>query len=295
MTDTENKWKTLFIGSATKIFNESDEELLKDITDEAGELKDSAFDSILERDRKRVAKFKKEKTEAIDNFHKKNKSEIYSDVEKQIREFFGITEELPVNELLPKVKEKFSAKSKLTSDDIKMHPEYLALETSRVPKEKYEALSNEFEVYKKTIDRKIKFDKVWERAEPLIESFNADWPSDPKIKSNLKALMKKDFESFEDAEFIDNDIILKKDGKRVEDEHLNPIKFPDITKGILTNYVTLKVQDAKGNAGNQNKPGASNVQGYNFANKTEMIDKYNTLTDEAEKKKFLEATRNIRF
>ena len=62
MTDTENKWKTLFIGSATKIFNESDEELLKDITDEAGELKDSALDSILERDRKRVAKFKKEKT-----------------------------------------------------------------------------------------------------------------------------------------------------------------------------------------------------------------------------------------
>jgi hypothetical protein len=284
----------LFLSFVTKVFNKSEDEL-KPLIFDGEEIKDQAFETLVGLDTARVKRLKSESTEKFNNGYSKGKAETAEEFEKTLREHFGISEELPFIELLPKVKEQFSAKSKLTSDDIKMHPEYLALETSRVPKEKYEALSNEFEVYKKTIDRKIKFDKVWERAEPLIESFNADWPSDPKIKSNLKALMKKDFESFEDAEFIDNDIILKKDGKRVEDEHLNPIKFPDITKGILTNYVTLKVQDAKGNAGNQNKPGASNVQGYNFANKTEMIDTYNKITDEKEKKEFLIKTRDIRF
>jgi hypothetical protein len=284
----------LFLSFVTKVFNKSEDEL-KPLIFDGEEIKDEAFEKLIGLDTARVKRLKSESTEKFNNGYSKGKAETAEEFEKTLREHFGITEELPFAELLPKVKEQFSAKSKMTPDDVRKHPEYLALEQTRVPKEKYETLHNEFEVYKKTIDRKIKFEKVWEKAEPTIESFNLDWPTDPKIKSNLKGLIRKDLESYEDAEFTDNDIVLIKDGKRVQDAHGNPVKFIDATKEIVSNYVPFKVQDAKGNAGNQNKPGASNLQGYNFANKTEMIDAYNKITDEKEKKEFLIKTRDIRF
>lgn len=284
----------LFLSFVTKVFNKSEDEL-KPLIFDGEEIKEQAFETLVGLDTARVKRLKSESTEKFNNGYSKGKAETAEEFEKALREQFGITEELPFVELLPKVKEQFSAKSKLTPDDVKRHPEYLALEQTRVPKEKYEALQNEFEIFKKTIDRKVKFEKVWNTAEPLIESFNPDWPNDPKIKSNLKNLMKRDFDEYEDAEFTESDIVLIRDGKRVQDDHGNPVKFIDSTKEIVTKYVPLKVQGPKGNAGNQNRPGASNVTGYNFANKQEMIDAYNKITDEKEKREFLTKTRDIRF
>jgi len=280
----------LLLSVLTKVYNKTEDELKPLILNDKDEVIETAFETIVAMDAAKVSRFKAENKTKFDAGYSKAKEEVLTDAEKKLRDTFGIADELPFDELLPKIKETSTAKSKLTVDDVKKHPEYLALETTRVKKEDHEKVVNEFADYKKNIDRTMKIAKAQDKAMVLLEKFKPDfkpYEDAPQIKSNLLNAYKKSIEEFDDFEITETDIVAIKNGKRVEDDHGNPVSFETICKNNASGLFKFLVQDPKD--GVQNRNDDSSTQTKKFSNKEEMTRAYNAIpeTDVEGRKKFL--------
>lgn len=275
----------LLLSFLTKVYNKTEDEVKGIIFNDKNEVNENAFETLSGLDTIRVKRLKSESTEKFNNGYSKGKEETASEFEKLLKETFSINDELPFAELLPKVKELSTTKSKMSADDVKKHPEYLALETSRVPKAEHEKLQTEFETFKKGIERRVKIDKVKEKAILNLDTFNPDYPDVPQIKQNLVNVYLNSFDNFDDFEFAENSIIAIKDGKRVEDAHGNPVTFDKLCKETASGYFKFKVTDARSGAGNSN--GGSNGLAITLDRK-ELQTEYSKLTDDTAKKAFLE-------
>ena len=288
----------LFLSFLTKVFNKTEDEVKPLIYNDKGEINETAFETVLSFDTARVKRLKDEGTLKFDNGYKKAQSEILKDNEALLKETFGIHDDLSYPELLIKAKELSTAKNKLTTDDVKKHPDYLALEATRVKKEDYEKVVSEFDTYKKNIDRTMKIGKVIDRATVTLDKFNPDftpYADAPAIKANLLDAYRRSFEQFDDFEITDTNIIPIKDGKRVEDEHGNPISFETLCKQNAGNYFKFLKQTPRGSSGNTNEGSGGQQEGLKFQSKQEMVEAYGKLTDPTQQKEFIEKTKNITF
>lgn len=272
-------FKELLIGVLTKVHNKTEEEITPLIFDDKGEVAEKAFDNILSLDTARVSKFKTDITKKFDDGYSKGKAETAGQIEKHFKEQFGIDGDNyeAISEALKEQLATSKTKGKeITDEDIKRHPFFLAYEKSAVPKQQYEKLQSDFDGFKNGVDRKMKLDRVKEKAMLHLDEFNPEYPDVPEIKANLTKVYLSDFEQYDDFNIeADGTIVAIKDGKRVEDEHGNPMKFSDLSKKHASGYFKFKKQGER--QGTQNKNEQTTTGQFSipaFQSKAEIADYY---------------------
>ncbi|MFA5299998.1 MAG: hypothetical protein WC389_17565, partial [Lutibacter sp.] len=269
----------LLTSVVTKIYSRTEDEVKPLIFAEDGTISDKAFENLLTLDAARVTRFKAENTERFNNGHKKGKEETYKAIENTLKEKTGISEGQTIEEIIEAFVAQTSTKTgkPLTEDEIKKHPLYLAVEKDRVPKTEFERVQKEFEDYKIGIDRRQRVDTKKQQAIQFLTPDKYKFPENEDRKRFLLGEMLAKIEAYD----YEGDLILK-DGKRLEDQHYNPITFEKFVTGLAANYFDVLVTPPSGGAGNRNNsplPGSVDTN-YNYQTQQE----WDLLFQQVEKK-----------
>lgn len=277
----------------TKFFGKTEKEIKEKLfTDVEGVLtpNEDYVTILLTWNEERVAKYKTKETTAYDNGFKKAQKEILSGVEEKYREAGIIKEDETVDNVVEKFESLKAIPPKKSTDEIKKHPDYLALEATikkdYVPKTEYEKAIAEFDGKIKATEKEKKYNKVKEIA---LSKFNPDdyiLSSDPKVRQNqINTILEKTLTQFDDVELPDdNSVVMIKEGKRLEDAHGNLIQFDNVIQNIAGSLYDKKAQPPAGSAANKNKV-QSDTGGvkYNFTSTTRdgILTERNKLQSEA--------------
>ena len=243
----------VLLGYVAKTLNIANIEVAALIKTDDGKVKEDALSTLLDKDKDRV---KTLKTEAHDLGHKKANKEVMKTFENSLKEKFELESDkqgLELIETLLEVKApKTDGKAKFTDDDVKKHPLYIQAENK--VKEVKDLTEKEwkakFEEKEKEYTRGTVLSVVEKKALDLISELNPVLSSDPKRAANQKKdLIEKIIKN--GFEIQDNEIILiGEEGKRLEDDHGNRIKFDDFVKDTVTSYYDLPVANPRSSAAN---------------------------------------------
>jgi len=244
-----------------KAYNKTPEEiseLLYQKADDSDEviLKDDAIDLVLDLDEQRVSKIKSSAMpdkEKIKQLRDEMRSEVLTDFEKKLKARYNIESSFTGLDLVQQIVDTVSD-CDISEDKIKQHPTFLEMEQAKI--REIEQLQQDLEDFKLNQDKRTRLQRVRQDVLGIFSTLNPIESENTTVASNRREDFLRKFDSY-DYEVQDNgEHFVKKDGKRVEDRHGNPVKFPDFVKSIAAaNYDFA--QSAGGNAGNQsgNSPG----------------------------------------
>jgi hypothetical protein len=237
-----------------KAYNKSETEIDGLITDETG-VRDDGFENLLTLDTSKTKRLKGDSQTMFDKGYQKAEAEIKSKAEKSFKEKTGFNEDAEsFEELLDKYIEKQATapkKSVLTDDDVKKHPAYLALEKERVPKAEYDKVKTEFEDYKAGVSRNEKMNSIKSKVLNKFNTFQIEQIENPTVKAKRTDLFLREFDGY-DYEMDGDNVIIIKDGKRLEDDHGNLVQFDKFIENTAQEHFVFLKQSPKGSAGNGN-------------------------------------------
>jgi len=242
--------KILYIG--TKLTGLSEQEFKEKYMD-GDEIKDDAFDAMIEST---SAKLEKRGQEMFDKGFQKAEGKYKGVAEKKFKELTGVEadDSATIEDMIETFKESNKSKSKHTDDDIKVHPVYRELEKNSVKKAEYEALRTEFDSYKASEEKNKVLGNVKPKVWDVVSKMNPVLEANTKVAETRKNTFINAVISGVEIVADGDDIVLMKDGKRLEDKLGNPVSFDSYVKGEAENYFEFKKQEPKGGAGNGNNP-----------------------------------------
>lgn len=223
-------------------------------TDDSLAIKDDAAEAIIRMDAERIKALKDrhalELTEMHDKGHKKAKSEVLTEWEKELKKSYGYEGEETGIDF---IKNLIATQSKSQIKDVKLTPEYLALE-QKINKEietinrqwEEKIAQKELEVNRIRVNTIVRQDAQKELAglNPLL-SDNAT-VRNTQVENFLKAIEGVDYQIADDG----NHIIIE-NGKRKENQHGHPLPFKDFVRQVAASHFDFKKQDNKGGGGNE--------------------------------------------
>ena len=251
--------KEILIGFLGKTLNKNEEEvsdLLYQKSEDSDEvtLKEGVFDLVLNADTERVKKLKKSAKPDKDLLQSKfdeGFTKGKAQVEAEMKKAAGLETDSIGADLVKEVINHCSECQIPSEEQIKASELYLALEKTRIPKEKYEELKTEFDDFKSNQDRIASLSVVRQDALSQLIEMKPVESENPKVAENRR----KDFLSkLDNYDFVTDEegdhVIKEKDGTRLEDKHGNPLKFSEFIKDLAEGYYDFQAQGSKGNAGN---------------------------------------------
>ena len=250
----------ILLGFTTKAYNKSEDEI-KALILNGDDLKDNAMQALIDLDALKVRKLKDEQTKTFDNGYKKAQKEVLTDYEKKIKETLGLEVDLVGDEFIESIKTEFEKakttkeKSKLTDTDIKAHPVFIDYE-KKWKKEKEEAIAlkdQEFVQFKTGIERSNKISQVKSKAVEIFMALNPILPKDTTKAENQKNLFLQKFDAFDYEIPADGNIVVLKDGNRLETSNGYPVAFNDLVKKEADSIFEFQVQKKVGGTGNENE------------------------------------------
>jgi hypothetical protein len=201
--------------------------------------------------------------------YKKGKSESLSNLEKEAIEKYEIEVD-PENPLqgLDLIDHIVTTKAKpgkgtgLTDDAVKAHPVYQAAE--RQWKKTLKDKETEFETQKTEIETRYKKDQVFNtvsgKALGVLAKMNPILPTNAEVAKTWQENFVNSFKEYEFEEQDGGHILVKKDGKVVDDGHGNTVDFETLVKSRAPKFFEFKANNGGANAGN-GKAGDSGNQG----------------------------------
>ncbi len=246
---------TEFLGKTINLPAESIQEKLYKKQEDgtfSNEFADNALETLLELDRERVSKLKSIDNADITKFKNMGKAEALTNFEKQIKELYKVEEDVKGVDLIQSIVRKTSS-TKMTDDQVKLHPLFIALENQK---------NNELNTFKSTYEdeiNKLKNEfsskeinsKVNDIAIGVLDTMKPILSSDPAKANNVKKLFLSQISSEYQFQNVDGNIIPVKDGKRAEDEHGNALTLDKLVQRKAMDFFEFEQQDPKGSAGNQ--------------------------------------------
>ena len=246
---------TEFLGKTINLPAESIQEKLYKKQEDgtfSNEFADNALETLLELDRERVSKLKSIDPSDITKFKNMGKAEALTNFEKQIKEQYKVEEDVKGVDLIQSIVRKTSS-TKMTDDQVKLHPLFIALENQK---------NNEINTFKSTYEdeiNKLKNEfsskeinsKVNDIAIGVLDTMKPILSSDPAKANNVKKLFLSQISSEYQFQNVDGNIIPVKDGKRAEDEHGNALTLDKLVQRKAMDFFEFEQQDPKGSAGNQ--------------------------------------------
>ncbi len=261
---------------AVKVIGMTDEEAAA-LVDADGEIQENAFATLAEKDKERMKKvkesYKDDLTTKFNEGHAKAKKEERSKFEAEIKEGLGLDTNAQGLDLIKE------AMSKGSEEDIKTHPDYIALEkklqSEYIPKEDFEVVKGEFDGYKQQVEKNNVLSRVLSDAEQTFASLRPQLPKDPKRAANMKKLF---FEQLKDYDYqiqSDGNHVIIKDGKRLENDNMNPVLFNDFIKEKTLSMFDVDEQSPKGNSGVE----PQDTGGQSYKDKGEFLAAYSQEAD----------------
>lgn len=245
-----------FKNFAAKVMGMADDEAAA-LLDADGNIKSDAWEVLASKDKERIRRLKDEHkddlTTKFNEGHAKAKREERAKFEDEIRSHFGIESNAQGLDL---IKDALSVGSK---DDVRTHPEYLALEkklqSEFIPKDDFEIIKSEYETYKTQVERDKVFGRVKTDAKTIFHGMNPILPKDQKRASNqetefLNKLEQYDFQLQPDG----NHVVMTKEGKRLTNDNENPVGFAELVKNLTNAYFDVQTQEPAGNSGVDEPP-----------------------------------------
>lgn len=208
------------------------EDAVASLFNEDGSVKDNAISELTSWDANRVKSLKDKDQLTFDNGYKKAQGEVLTKQEKKLKETFALDTESTGDELISELKIAVASKNpigEITEDVIKKHPAYLSLEKAKAKevKEAKESADQKINEFTAEQTRKERFAQVAEKALEIVQSKNPILPSDAaKAKRRLTVDVVDPLKGY-DYEINGDEIVILKDGKRLEDAHGHPVKFED--------------------------------------------------------------------
>jgi|SRR6056297_2538984 len=282
---------------AVRVFGMSDEEansLFEKTEDGSVKLSDNLVDTFSSKHRDRIEKMQNDHrdqlTEIHDRGYKKAQKESLTKFEQQLKEKYGVNSDKFGIDLVDDVVSNVSKKS---LDDIKTHPDYVSLEKKLqdefIPKQKFDETLSEYENFKKNVERNNTLSKVKDDARNIFRSLNPVLSKDPKKAANQEADFLAKLDGFDYQVDQSGNHLIMKDGKRIENENYNPVKFDDFVKNTASNYFDFSEQPVRGNSGVDPNEGGSSM---GFKDKSDFLKSYNAETDPSKRVKMFESAAN---
>ncbi len=245
-----------FKNFAAKVMGMADEEIAS-LLDDDGNIKPEAFTTLSEKDKERVKRMKEEHKEDLtakfNEGHAKAKKEERSKFENEIREQFGVESKNTGTDL---IKDVISTGSK---DDVKKHPDYIALErqlhSDYIPKEDFDVVKGEYDTFRQQVEKDRVFGRVKQDAKKMFYGLNPVLSKDKQRAMNqendfLSKLERYNYQVQDDG----NHLILDGEGKRLVNENMNPITFPELVKNLTHAHFDVQEQEPVGNSGVEGSP-----------------------------------------
>ncbi len=245
-----------FIYFATKLLNLTEDEV-KQRYYENDAVKDGAADEILSTVSKKITDAKTDGQANFDKGFQKAEAKYKSAAEKLFSEKTGVeySDGRTLDEMIEEYSERNRKKS-LTDADIKIHPLYRDLEKNSIKVDEYNKLKQEHEQFVSNFQRKSVLDQVKPKVWNIVSSINPVLEANPKVAETRKNTFLSLFDSY-DYQIEGDDIIVLKDGNRIEDNFKNPLKFDEFVKDHASNYFEFNKQKPTGGAGNNGGGGDS--------------------------------------
>ena len=224
-------------------------------------LKENALKLITDADKSRVAQIKTSAAEDVDTTEifndafAKAEKKVKGKVEKQLAQAFQIEDasKLKLSEIVEKIQaSKAGDGSGLDEDKVKLHPLYLALEKSKTE----EVAALEAAKAKELEDLKAGFvqgqlrKSATDTVKDLFKGLKPVLSSDSTKAANQIDDFASKFNVYDYQEQEDKSFIVLKDGKRLEDEHGNPVTLNALVQKEASTLYDFAVQDGKGAPGN---------------------------------------------
>jgi hypothetical protein len=262
--------KELFEFTLTKFFNQTQEEVSELLYEADGKLKETASEALIQKFEAKINSLKTTDKEAIreaqEAGYNRAKKEVMTEFEKKLKESQGVASDKMGMELVDEIilKKSTEKPTKPTDDQIKASKLYLDLEekfkNNKEIADKHQVLTEEFENYKKGIERNNMLTIVKEKASVIFAGLNPILPENAEKANNLKRVFLTELEKYNYV-FDNGSVAGIMDGdKRLEDKFGNPVKFEQLVTEKAAAYFDFKKTDAKGSA--ENKGGAGGGTDY---------------------------------
>jgi hypothetical protein len=238
---------------ASLLFKKGDDDKLTD------DLTDDALEQILTLDAARVKSLRDSiDTKGIfDNGYKKGQKEAFERFESDLKKNFTVESDKTGLDLVREVVSK-SANPAMDADKVKAHPSFLELE-SRLNSQLSElktAYEQQITDIKTGFERQQTLTGVKSQARDLFTAMNPVLSPNPQIAARQIEDFLDKFSGYEYSRTADGKMMVMKDGKRLEDNHGNPVFLDSLVKQEGTMRFDFAAQSDKGNAGNRNTDGA---------------------------------------
>lgn len=216
-----------------------------------------------------------------DDQYKRGIREGLETLEKELKAEFGIESTATRAEL---VKEIVAAKSNptITEDAVKIHPLYLQIE--RKGKAEVEAVRTEMQGKIAEIEngqkRRTTIATVQEKALAKLAILRPILEANQTVAANRQKMYAQQFEQY-DYELDDKgNILVMKEGKRVENDHGHPILFDDLAATTAAQFFEFHKTDPKGSPANKGVvTGEKTVTVGKFADRAEYEAAYRAEKD----------------
>lgn len=238
-----------------------DNDAVTSLFNEDGSLKENTISELTKWDAERIQRIKTNEDTGYQNGYKKGHREIATTIETKLKKAFNIETEATgddlINELLENSATQSGAVSKLTDDDVKKHPLFIQSEKNfqKQLKEAKEAANQEIEKFKGEQTRKERFATVKEKALEKVLAKNPILPEDQaKAKIRLQRDVVDPLAQYDYEIGDDGNIVVLKDGKRVEDKHGNAVSFDDLVLDLASQSLDFKKHEDRRSPNGNNPP-----------------------------------------
>ena len=307
MAKTSDEVLGTLLGTSLKVPSDK----LAELKEADGSWKDDAPDKLLAFDADRVTALNTSWEEKLSATKGTLKREVLEDLEKKLRDEFGVKDAPAKGVDLVKhiVQTKLAGGVALTEEQVKAHPAYIAVEAQvrEFPtilegkvKERETALQTEFKTKAQTAAAIAKAKTIFQGMRPIL-------PKNPEVAAAQMTLVENfiaghKLQFVEDAQGNLTDIIpMKADGSgRLEDAHGHPVKYDDLVKQGAVRFFEFEqgeykqgAPDPNGTGGESGGAGGGGGTGGAASYDPKTIEEYakihseigRTVTDRAERQK----------
>lgn len=208
-------------------------------------------------------KVKDIKTESFDNGASDREKKVKTEVENALKTTFGVTSTKKGQELFDEIKADALKPEKVTEEAVKASPLYIALE-KKVETAKTDA-QKEFDDKLKELEKEGKTkETIGEVLKDAFDEFDKLKPivsKDAVRLANQKNIFANSVkEGYEFERLADKSWLIKKDGKRLEDDGGNRVKFEDFIREKTLQNFDVAAADERTSTGDEpggNKDGVT--------------------------------------
>lgn len=222
------------------------------------ELKADALNFLLGHDVTRIKAIKdevatSEKT-GFDKGYKKAQAEVLPNLEKKIKEKFALDSDKQGLELIDELVAAKANANVLEEDKVKVHPAFLKREKELLKQIEDEkaVLEKKFQDREDEIVSEKTFSEIVGLSDRTLETLKPILPKDAEKAKNQKQLLVNELKGFKYDKQGDQVVILKADGKRLEDEHGKPVSFDTLIKNTASKYWDFESGTERQGAGANN-------------------------------------------